>query len=198
MKFEWHFKSIAMRWFFKVYLIIALAVVTIAIILSMLFTTLIFNTVQSQAIDYAQKFENLSLGNKNNFYDTAIMVSDEFEHKNKIEVQIINDSGRVIVSTTGFQPSDDVTAEYKRACESETGVDIYRGENSGGEKIMAGTHVVHSSTGEVIGAYRWVTSLKSAYSSINTIIVLIWTVSLLVLGLCAVSGLFFFKEIVVN
>ena len=90
MDFNLHFKSIAMRWLFKVYLIIALAVVAIAIILSTLFTTLIFNTVQSQATDYAQGFENLSSADKNSFYDFAISLSDEFEHKDKIEVQIID------------------------------------------------------------------------------------------------------------
>ena len=111
MKLDLHFKSIAMRWLFKVYLIIVLAVVAIAILLSALFVTLIFNTVQSQAVKYAQDFENLHLADKNSFYDVAINLSDDFEYKNKIEIQVINNAGKVIVSTTGFQSSDDITAE---------------------------------------------------------------------------------------
>ena len=173
MKFNFHFKSIAMRWLFKVYLIIVLAVVAIAVILSMLFSSLIFSTVQSQATDYAQGFENLSLVDKSSFYDTAIILSDEFEYKNKIEVQVINDAGRVIVSTTGFQSPDDVTAEYNRACGNVSGKTLYRGKNSNGEHIMAGTHAIHGSKGEIIGAYRWVTSLKMAYKNINISITLI-------------------------
>lgn len=196
MKFEFHFKSIAMRWLFKVYLIIALAVVVIAIILSTLFTTLIFNTVQSQAADYAQGFENLASADKNSFYDLAISLSDEFEYKNKIEVQVISDVGRVLVSTTGFQPSDDVSAEYNRAKSSSSGVSIYRGKNSAGEQIMAGTHIIHNSNGKVIGAYRWVTSLKAAYKNINITVIVIVAISVLVLGLCALSGLFFLNAIV--
>lgn len=196
MKLNLHFKSIAMRWLFKVYLIIALAVVAIAIILSMLFTTLIFNTVQSQATDYAQGFENLSSVDKSNFYDTAIILSDDFEYKNKIEVQVISDVGRVIVSTTGFQPSDDIKAEYNRASNSLSGVAIYRGKNSGGERIMAGTHIIRGTSGEIIGAYRWVTSLKAAYKNINMTIAVIIVISLVVLVLCALSGLFFLNAIV--
>ena len=198
MDFNLHFKSIAMRWLFKVYLIIALAVVAIAIILSTLFTTLIFNTVQSQATDYAQGFENLSSADKNSFYDFAISLSDEFEHKDKIEVQIIDSTGRVIVSTTGFQPSDDVSAEYSRALAAMSGMSIYRGKNSGGEQIMAGTQIVYDSKGAALGAYRWVTSLKAAYKSIGVTVVLIVVITLLVLGLCALSGLFFLKAIVVK
>ena len=60
MKKPFHFKSVAMRWLFKVYLIIALAVVVIAIVLSALFTGLILSDVQSQASDYAKSFDNLT------------------------------------------------------------------------------------------------------------------------------------------
>ncbi len=198
MKLDLHFKSIAMRWLFKVYLIIALAVIAIAIILSMLFTTLIFSTVQSQATDYAQGFENLLSADKNSFYDTAIILSDEFEHKTKIEVQVINDVGRAIVSTTGFHTADDLTPEFDRASNSLSGFYLYRGKNSSGERIMAGTQIIRGSSGEIVGAYRWVTSLSAAYKNINVIIMLITVISLLVLGLCALSGLFFLNAIVVK
>lgn len=191
-----HFKSIAMRWLFKVYLIIVLAVVAIAIILSMLFTSLIFNTVQSQASDYAQGFKNLSSTDKNGFYDLAITLSDEFEYKNKIEVQVISDAGKVIVSTTGFQPSDDVSNEYNRAKNSTSGAALYRGKNSGGEEIMAETQIVYDTKGNPMGAYRWVTSLKAAYKNINITIFIIALISILVLVLCALSGLFFIKAMV--
>ncbi len=196
MELNWHFKSIAMRWLFKVYLIIALAVIVIAIILSTLFAALIFNTVQSQATDYAQGFENLSSADKNSFYDLAINLSDEFEYKNKIEVQIVDSTGRVIVSTTGFQPPDDMSGEYARALASSSGTALYRGKNSGGEQIMASTRIIYDTKGEALGAYRWITSLKAAYRNIGITVTTVVVISLLVLGLCALSGLFFLKEIV--
>ena len=85
MKKPFHFQSIAMRWLFKVYLIIALAVVIVAVVLAALFSNLIFNSVQSQAVDYAQAFEALSAANAENFYDHSVAISDDFEYKNKIE-----------------------------------------------------------------------------------------------------------------
>lgn len=196
MKIDFHFKSIAMRWLFKVYLIIVAAVVAIAMILGTLFSSLIFNSVQSQATDYSQDFERLSSAEKDGFYDLAINISDEFQYKNKIEVQVIDGFGKVLVSTTGFQPSDDIKSEYDRALSSSSGNAIYRGKNSGGQHIMAGTQIVYGSNGEVLGAYRWVTSLKAAYKKINVSILMIVVISLLVLGLCALSGLFFLKAMV--
>ena len=44
--------------------------------------------------------------------------------------------------------------------------------------------------------YRWVTSLKAAYSKINITMVLIIVIALSVLGLCAFSGLFFIKAMI--
>lgn len=191
-----HFKSITIRWLLNVYLIIVAAVLTIAIIISALFVSLSFNSVQSQATDYAQEFENLSATNRENFYDAAINLSENFEYKDKIEVQVINASGQTIVSTTGFLPSDQTDNGFKNAVDSPAGFWLYRGENSGGENIMAGTHVIYGSSGEILGAYRWMTSLKSTYRQISYIIALVVVLTLLVLGLCALSGLFFTKSMV--
>ncbi len=195
MKKPFHFKSIAMRWLFKVYLIIALAVVTIAVILSMLITNMVFGNVQSQATDYAQEFDNLSVATSENFYDISVFLSDNFEHKNKLEVQVINSEGKAIISTTGFKPSDDVKLEFDQAV-ATNGFSVFRGKNSGGERIMAGTQIVYGTNGEVIGAYRWVTSLKSAYKKISLTTVLIVIISVTVLAFCALSGLFFLKAMV--
>lgn len=196
MKKPFHFKSIAMRWLFKVYLIIAFAVVAIAVILSVIFINLDYNSVQSQAIDYAQVFDGLTSANKENFYDLSVVLSDEFENKNKIEVQVIDTSGRIIVSTTGFQPPDLVDRDYEHALLSSNGFWVFRGKNSGGEHILAGTKIIRASNGEVLGAYRWVTSLKATYKRINITVALIFVLTILVLGLCALSGLFFLKEMI--
>lgn len=196
MDIKFRFKSITTRWLLNVYLIIVAAVTAIAVIVSMLFASLIFSSVQSQAADYAQDFDSLSSANRENFYDLAIEASEGFEHKDKIEVQVINSGGKVIVSTTGFQSPDDVTADFNRAVSSASGSYVFRGKNSGDERVMAGTKLIYGSHGEVLGAYRWISSLKTAYRKINITVIIIVLLYLSVLGLCAVSGFFFMKSIV--
>ena len=142
MDIKFRFKSITTRWLLNVYLIIVAAVTAIAVIVSMLFASLIFSSVQSQAADYAQDFDSLSSANRENFYDLAIEASEGFEHKDKIEVQVINSGGKVIVSTTGFQSPDNVTADFNRAVGSGSGSYVFRGKNSGGERVMAGTKLI--------------------------------------------------------
>ncbi len=196
MKIDFKFKGIAMQWLFKVYLIIVLAVVAIAIVLSAMFTVFILDSVQSQAVDYSQDFDVLSSATKENFYDTAINLSDEFAFKHKIEVQIISNDGVGIISTTGFLPTSEATDDYNRALSSGVGEFVFSGKNSSGEQIMSGTKLIYDQNGELLGAYRWITSLKAAYRQINLTITIIALISIMILGLCAWSGLFFIKSMV--
>ena len=198
MEWKLNFKSITTRWLLNVYLIIVAAVTAIAVIVSMLFSSLIFNSVQSQGADYAQEFDGLTAANADNFYDLAIEASEDFQHKDKIEVQVINNKGAIIVSTTGFQPTDDVADEYSKAVNSSSGRSVIRTKNSGGEHIMAETQVIYGSNGQALGAYRWISSLKVAYKRINITIAIIVLLHLSVLGLCALSGFFFMKSIVIH
>ena len=75
-----------MRWLFNVYFIIVAAVSAIAIIVSTLFVSLTLDSVQSQAAAYAQKFENLTSANRENFYDRAISLSEDFEYKDAEDI----------------------------------------------------------------------------------------------------------------
>ncbi len=164
----------------------------------MLFVSLVFGSVQSQSYDYAQDFKNLSSANHANFYDLSIETAESFQYKDKIEVQVIRRDGAIMVSTTGFQPTDNVVSEYEKALNSSSGSYVVRMKNSGGERIMAGTQIVYNNAGEALGAYRWITSLKAAYKRINIIVAIIILLYFSVLGLCALSGFFFMKSIVTH
>lgn len=191
-----HFKSIALRWFFEVFIIIAIAVIVVAMALGAFFTSLYFQQVQTVASDYSYEFQTLTTATTETFYDVAISLSDSFAYKNKIEVQVINRQGKVIVSTTGFQPSDELMPDFEAALSSASGNAVHRGENAGGEKIMAGTTVIYGTDGELLGAYRWVTSLKATYHRIYLTMATIAVIGIAVLGLSALSGIFFIKSIV--
>ncbi len=198
MKVDFHFKSIAMRWLLKVYLIIALAVLATAIVLGVMFSSFSFDNVQSQATDYAQDFDVLMSANKENLHEMAINLSDSFAYKNKIEVQVIDAEGKTIVSTTGFLSGDKANDDYDRAKSTSDGFSVWQGESSGGEKIMTGTKVLYDENGQPFGAYRWITSLNATYRQVNITITIIVVVAVLILGLCALSGLFFINAMVVK
>ncbi|MEE0808220.1 MAG: HAMP domain-containing sensor histidine kinase [Acutalibacteraceae bacterium] len=195
-RFTVKFKSIVIRWFFQVFLIVAAVIVVAAIALSAFFITFHLSRVRDLAIDYSYEFSNLSAADLSTFEDAAVSLSDAFAHKNKIEVQVIDKEGNVVVSTTGFQTRRDVMTDYESAISSDSGSAVWRGENSGGEKIMAGTTLVHNAEGEHIGAYRWITSLESTWNRIYMLIGVIFATAIAAIGICSLSGIFFIKSIV--
>ena len=195
-RFTVKFKSIVIRWFFQVFLIVATVIVVAALALSAFFITFHLSRVRDLAIDYSYEFSNLSAADLSTFEDAAVSLSDAFAHKNKIEVQVIDKEGNVVVSTTGFQTSRDVMTDYENAISSDSGSAVWRGENSGGEKIMAGTTLVHNAEGEHIGAYRWITSLESTWNRIYMLIGVIFATAIAAIGICSLSGIFFIKSIV--
>lgn len=195
VNFEVHFKSIAVRWFFEVFLIIAAVMLVISVIACALISSVCFERVAAVAEDYAYDFYALNSASAGSFTDTAISLSEAFAYKNKIEVQILDKKGQVIVSTTGFQPNAETIPDYENALNSPSLTAVYRGKNSSGERIMAQTTIIKDQNGNILGARRWITSLTAAYAGINRIIIVITVVFAAVLALCGLSGLFFIKSI---
>lgn len=196
MDFEIKFKSIAVRWFMEVFLIVFAVVVIAAVAFTVFLNTLYTERIATLGNDYAYEFSSLSGSNHATFADNAIKISDNFQYKNKIEVQVIDASGEMILSTTGFIPEDEFMSDYEQALTEKDGVGTYTGENSAGERIFACTTAVYNSTGEYLGAYRWVTSMEAVHSRVVWMVVLFCAVGIIMLGFCMLSAFFFIKSIV--
>ena len=195
MQLEIKFKSIAMRWFVNIFLVVALVICTVAVAFSVVFFNIYTERMEDLASDYAYEFYSLSGTNKVSFKDSAITLAGEFKYKNKVEVQVLDTKGQVIVSTTGFRSEEESLPDYVKAKENG-GYAVVRSENSGGEQIMSGTTVLYDSNGKELGAYRWITSMNSARRMMTNLIIILTLASVLVIGFCTLSGIFFIKSIV--
>ncbi|MBR4072317.1 MAG: HAMP domain-containing histidine kinase [Clostridia bacterium] len=195
-KLEIKFKSIAFRWLVNIYLLIVALVVLVSIIVSVIYVSLCVERVRSLGDDYAYEFSALKTATSDTFEDMAVTLTDSFQHKTKIEVQVIDTEGIILVSTTAFQPQGEPMVDYQNAITSSKGIATYRGKNSGGEAIYACTTVVKDNEGEILGAYRWVSSMERMNKQILFFILLVILIDLAVLGISAISGLYFIKSIV--
>ena len=195
MELEIKFKSISERWFANVFLIVMALVVLVAVLLSAFLSAFYLERVKNLGNDYVYDFSVLSSVDKENFADVALNISDSFTKKDKIEVQIFDYKGDMILSTTGFIPAKEKMPDYEKAKKTK-GVGIYNGKNAAGENIYAYTTAVYDSQGNFVGAYRWVTSLKQTYKQIFFSIIIVFVFSLIVMAICIVSGRFFIKSIV--
>jgi len=195
MQLEIKFKSIAVRWFLNIFLVVALVITAAAIAFSAIFSSIYTERIQSLASDYAHEFSALSNANPLNFNDTAINIASEFQYKNNIEVQVLDTDGGIIVSTTGFQQQSDAMTDYQRAKQTGSAA-TSKGKTYDGESIMASTTMIYDSEGKELGAYRWIISLKAFNKMIGSFVLLVAVAALAVLAFCAFSGLFFIKSIV--
>ena len=194
MQLEIKFKSIAVRWFFNMFLIVVLIVCAVVIGFIAVVNSLYTEKIVMYAADITYEFNSLSETTPATFRDTAIDMAENFGFKDKLEVQVIDRDDNVVVTTTGFQPSDSKMADYEQA--KLTGSAVADSKTSEGEHILAGTTALYDSSGKYIGAYRWITTLENADRRISGLIITLVVTGLLVLAFCAFSGLFFIKSIV--
>jgi len=115
VQLEIKFKSIAVRWFFNMFLIVALIVSTVIIAFSVFFSSVYTERVEVMAGDLTYEFNSLSSATPKSFKDKAVELAGDFQYKTKLEVQVIDRHDNIIVTTTGFQPTDQRMPDYERA-----------------------------------------------------------------------------------
>ena len=195
MQLEIKFKSIAVRWFFNMFLIVALIVSTVIIAFSVFFSSVYTERVEVMAGDLTYEFNSLSSATPKSFKDKAVELAGDFQYKTKLEVQVIDRHDNIIVTTTGFQPTDQRMPDYERAKKNgETAAAKIKSAN--GEKVLACTTVIYDAAGRYMGAYRWITSLNAVNRTVSGFVLVLVLAGILVLGFCAFSGLFFINSIV--
>jgi len=195
MQLEIKFKSITLRWFLNIFLVVAIIITLVSVAFSVLFSSVCYERIEVLASDYAYEFHSLTGTDSLTFKDTAIEIAGGYQLKDKIEVQVIDLSDRVIVSTSGFQSENEDMPDYFAAKENGTSA-VLRSRTADGESIMAGTTIIYSNSGERLGAYRWITSMKATNKLIFSFVIIISAVALAILAFCAFTGLFFIKSIV--
>ena len=195
MQLEIRFKSIAVRWFLNIFLIVAAVIVVAVVAFSALFSSIYTERIEVLATDYAYEFYALSGTDSKTFKDTAVEIAGEFQYKNKIEVQVIDLNGQILVSTSGFQSENEPMPDYYKAKENGSS-SVLKSTTLDGEPIMAGTTVIYGSQGERLGAYRWITSMRAANRTMGSFVIAVILAAAAVMAFCAFSGLFFIKSIV--
>lgn len=130
------------------------------------------------------------------YYQSAYSYAENFEDKDKLELQFVNTRGQVEVSSSGisggYVPDSGDIQEAIRSGE----ISVWRGKRpSTGEHIMAVSAPLLSSDGSVVGLMRYVTSLRLVRAMVARRCLLAATVGLIVLAVVAVSNLYFLSTI---
>jgi len=195
MEMELKFKSIGTRWFVNVFAVFAVVITIICVVCCVAVNSLLLERVRTSASEYAQPFSVLAQAQEKDFIESARRYAQEFEHKDKIEVQIIDKNGNVFVTTNVFEPITETMPDYEAAVSGERGTGLWRGKNANGEPVLAETTVLGGGEEHSFGAVRFVVSLKEANRQSVILCAVIIGVAALFLGFSTFSGVFFIRSI---
>ncbi len=197
MEMELKFKSIGTRWFVNVFAVMA-GIILVAIIIScILINSLYIERVRGIASEYVQSFSALSIADSATFADSARTYAEQFEYKDKVEVQILDDNGRVIVTTTGFAPTESDMPDYAAALKSSRGIAFWQGKSTAGESVLAETIILSPESESSNGAVRWVVSLEETNKRIFWGCFAVTVVGIAFLSVFAASGFYFIRSIAI-
>lgn len=201
MKFELHGKSfkakgITRRWLINVLLVFAVVILVVEVTFSILYTNFYYSSVANAANAYAQAFSVLGTVKKSEFESRAREYAEQFEYKHKMEIQILDGEGNVIVSTTGFQQAKTSMPDYTSALKSDSGSSTWRGVSASGQHIFAGTYILSEGDDGSNGAVRWVISSENITKHIMMVLAVYFLAGVCILIFTVVSGMYFIKSIV--
>lgn len=131
-----------------------------------------------------------------NYSSEVRNIIESFSKKDQMELMSINKDGKVTLSSSGFSPDREYyMPDYEMALESEDGLGVYMGRD-GKTTILAVTTIIAQPTSSY-NALRYVTSLDMIDSQISTVMMIALTVSVVILLVVVLTGVYFVKSICV-
>jgi len=123
-------------------------------------------------------------------------MSEEFTEKDKFEFMFIGTNGKIMATSTGFMPSDDMHMEdIALAQKSADGIAVNTYRTPMGEKVMTATCIIQPAM-ESIYAIRLVTGLTRVDGEIGILISLGALIMLALIAFSIMSGMYFIRSIV--
>ena len=197
-------KGITKRWATNTLLITALILLVLVAACVMFFTSYYRNYVVNYLSGYANEtvityFTPYVEGDDVVFSQKAKEFTDSFADKSRIEVQVIDKTGNVLVSSSGFASDEQIKTmgDVKDAQKTNTGVCKWFGYNRNGEHIASVAMVLpQTKNGEFSGAVRFMTSMRGIDRQILSFSFILLAVYIVALFFVALSGVFFIQTIV--
>lgn len=193
-------KTITRRWLLYGFSFIAVFLLVAAVTLMVLLRSFYYQSAQDVLSGRANLFGrsvSSSLQQTQDFSREAARLVESFDSKEQMELQVLSADGWILASSTGFVPaSGEAAEEFRRARGTDDGRAVQTTHNSNGEHIMALTATVTAADGTVIGALRYVVTLRLIDRQLILIAALVGIIVLIILLFTALSGLYFIRSIV--
>ena len=195
------FKGIARRWLINTFGVVLAIIILLVVCLCVAVRAVCYSSVERSLLnrceDLSSVFPDYCSDSTSSFLDTAMNYASDFAFKDEMEIEVINASGRVVLTSTGFTVEDDQDMpDYDAALSNDTGTARFTGSLGSGEKIMSVTRVIRNYNDDVLGAVRYISSLRVADQKIFGYTAIAILVGLIIVTAVALSGNYFIRSIV--
>lgn len=177
-------------------LFVVVVVITAAVTISNYYYSYMQSGLEAKLKTTADFFENYVTSSSEEFYSGAYGLTQSYDEKNSLELEFLDVSGEIVSSsfglTAGTRPQ---TADVTGAL-NDLKVSVFRGRDPGtNERIMAVSGPIYFQ-GELVGALRYVTSLKVADRHIMLLVGIVVLVAVVIILLIWITGMYFIHSIV--
>lgn len=194
--------GITKRWFRNVASIVIVILLALSVALYVSFRNYYYDSVE-RTLDYYTADEITATfvlygDSSNNGFELASRdFIENFYDKDVMSAWIIDKSGAVTLTSSGFDIKDDVDMpDYKEAMRNGIGCAKWTGKLPSGEKVMASTCVYNYPDGSNGGAVRFMISLDAIEHQLFIIAIIILLSSVAMFSLLMISGSMFIRSIV--
>ena len=194
-------KGITRRWMLNTLSVIVTIIILIVVIL-IFAVTYVFQSQVEQDLHTASNelsvvFSGFKADNPTDFTTDSRDYIENFDKKEQMGVMVLNSTGRVVLTSTGFIPSEDETnTDFDEAKGSAAGYAFWNGKLLSGERAMSETRIIKDDGNNVIGAVRYIVSMEPATGRIMLFSLIIIAVGIVIIALLVLSGLVFIRSIV--
>ena len=144
-------KGVTRRWIVNVMSVVIAVVVVIEIVIGVFVHMYYYDMAKARANELCQGFSLMATVSNTDFRSTARQYIENFEHKDKLEVQIIDTEGNIIITSNGFDPGAPSMPDYESALAAEstvlvkvqtvgTGVGVHTVQNHLDAMLMGSIH----------------------------------------------------------
>ena len=193
-------EGITKRWLINIIGVIAVILLIVFVLASLSIKSYYYHTVESiitaGASDSAVGYFSTNLENGNSLEASAADFIDSYSNKDRSTLWIIDDTGKVILSSSGFTVENVKMPDYEKALSNEDGFAKYVGRIENGEKVMAVTRIITDSNGIELGALRFMSTINAVDAQIFSLCFIIAVACLLVMVIIIYSNLFFIRSII--
>lgn len=197
-------RSVSRRWFVNTIGAVFVILVVFVAALSSMVQSSTYGGIESALTGRMDELLNW-LSKSSRGYETSEFaaitrdyVENYFQDRSKMEIMALNKEGRVLITSTGFEPDrKQPMPDYLLALKSPDHFGKWVGELETGEKVMAITRVVRDEEGQLVGSIRYMVSMERTDQQTLLVVIALVIAGLFIMLLLTLSGVYFIRSILV-